>query len=195
MTTTWQRLLVDAIRRDPIKYVAGGSMAFMTAYRLDEYWINYVLGGCLSSFVVKFLKLAINAPRPASATKHDAGFPSSHSHNLAFLFTYSLLRDVVRQPKRAFLERPAFLSLCVLWTCVDRVSKGEHTVVQVLAGLLSGGSCGLLFDYYLFTLGGEDFMHDLLQRTNVWLVYVYLTVLAIVTVVGVAAFRRFKATT
>ena len=45
--------LVGKVQKDPIKSIVPVVLAVCTAYYLNEYWVSYVLGGCLSSFVVK----------------------------------------------------------------------------------------------------------------------------------------------
>jgi len=183
------RTLLRRVEADPVKYLVPVFLACGTALHLrDEWWVNWVLGGCASAVVVKVLKAVVNERRPDGATKRDAGFPSSHAFTMTYLAMYVVLRHdwtVEASPVGVLLL------VATLATGADRVRRREHTVAQVVAGFASGGLFSVAHNRVLVDGGGAAAMQRVLNEASPSTTMSVLAVLATVTVSAVKVFRRF----
>lgn len=166
-------------REDPVKVVVAGTVGVMVVVRRDEWWLDLVLGGVVSSLVVKVLKGVVSAPRPVGATKTDAGMPSSHAHQLAYLATYVGMRPstttVLSLPFNLTVslttDRADALALAgtvalAVATGLHRVGSREHTPAQVVVGYVTGALVGLAVCWFLDEKGYARVTSSLLANSS-----------------------------
>ena len=128
----------------------------------------YCIGQLCSSLVNYIAKGLIKQPRPSSETVHyftwdsfedrfrksstmgaqEYGMPSGHAQSVFFslvFFHYALKNDWI-----------TFLHFCVaIITSVQRIIYKNHSIEQVIAGGIVGGSLGYLAWVYLPSLVGR----------------------------------------
>jgi undecaprenyl-diphosphatase len=99
---------------------------------------------------VWLLKLFYAVPRPTDALVQASGyaFPSGHASGVMFMaIVLEWYFRVVLQVKQLLLVR-IILVLFVLAVGYSRIYLQVHTLDQVLAGFVVGGTVGLLFAYF-----------------------------------------------
>jgi hypothetical protein len=160
--------------KDPIKSLVGLTITIgLLTSKCNEYWMNCLFGGVISSIFVKVLKRIIGAQRPGGGENKDHGFPSSHTHQVTFFATYAIVRAI---PPPSMDDNSTLNSYYILIgsgigsvmiTAWDRLRRSEHSIEQVIGGIISGIGFGLIFCIgYLEKWQGKLKMEHFCQQTS-----------------------------
>ena len=117
------------------KYLVSGAVGVALFWMQSEQMAWGVVGAVGVGLCAKLLKRALKVPRPSAALEGDHGMPSSHASCISYLAAYTSL----------FLLEHSFSPAAVVpvpagaaGLIVLRVTQGNHTVPQVLAGVALG---------------------------------------------------------
>jgi dolichyldiphosphatase len=103
----------------------------------------------LNAALAKVLKQLLALPRPKRSRKDSFGMPSSHANSLFFFVSFLSAGAFAR---RLDFGLKIFLvtTLYAFTICYVRVKLTEdHSIKQIVVGILMGGSIGL-YTYYAF---------------------------------------------
>ncbi|AQK54546.1 Lipid phosphate phosphatase epsilon 2 chloroplastic [Zea mays] len=129
-------------------------------------WV--LLGAVGNSLLSLVLKKMLNHERPAPALRSDPGMPSSHAQSIFYAATVLALSLYywLGTNYLTMILGPATLSLAAYLSWL-RVSRGLHTLNQVMVGAVVGSAVGALWFVLWHWLVQEAFASSVLVRVAV----------------------------
>ena len=125
---------MDLLNRTSKYFVTSAVASTLLLSRSEEYAWG-VVGAAAVAGTAKVLKKLFRSPRPDSAAEADEGMPSSHATCIAYLCTSTVLW-LDQQGYNTTYQYILIAASSVL--TILRVTQGNHTSPQVVAGVLLG---------------------------------------------------------
>lgn len=146
----------------------GGCAESDAIWKRDAEIMWVLLGAVGNSLLSLVLKKMLNHERPAPALRSDPGMPSSHAQSIFYAATVLALSLYywLGTNYLTMILGPATLSLAAYLSWL-RVSRGLHTLNQVMVGAVVGSAVGALWFVLWHWLVQEAFASSLLVRVAV----------------------------
>ncbi|KAJ6670123.1 LIPID PHOSPHATE PHOSPHATASE EPSILON 1 CHLOROPLASTIC [Salix viminalis] len=115
-------------------------------WRHDAKAMWAALGSVVNSILSVILKRILNQERPDSASRSDPGMPSSHGQSIFFTVVFAILSvgEWLSVNEFTLIISASILAFGTYLTWL-RVSRGLHTINQVVAGAAVGSIFSILW--------------------------------------------------
>lgn len=143
-------------------------MVFYTSWFLITREIEPVIivgGHLINELINKIIKVSIKSPRPdfhknfgrdGGSYGMTYGFPSAHSQFMGFFAGYYICVILLKVPMPKSSKKPIclFAAISMMGVAFSRVYLLYHSNVQVIAGLITGVTLGII--YFIITSVARD---------------------------------------
>ena len=125
----------------------------------------------LENFLVCFLKIIIQEPRPNYLCNNEYGFPSNHSCFFSCILSWFILEEFYTKKSLQFKYKNIIYIIFVIYPFIlySRYYLNYHTIGQIIGGLIFGIIFTVIWYFFCieYILESDNFIKDILIRLNV----------------------------
>ena len=154
------------------KWMVSGMCLFALLFLKDAPTLLYIVGSLLNGTLAMVLKKVFRCKRPPTAAaqgKYGPGFPSQHAQSLFYLSVYLVLSCIpwpyqhtgdwhwpkwLQYSPILFYLCSALLASVTITLASLRVTKGYHSLFQVIGGAFFGSIFACLWRYFILRENG-----------------------------------------